>query len=91
MLGEPSHRGDQRGARRDVGHRARMQEGGIRRTLVEGQEGHIRDAGEAVQRPADLTARVDAERSLAHLIGDDGDARGGADETAQFGVIAQEA
>ncbi|MES2866331.1 MAG: hypothetical protein V4703_06175, partial [Actinomycetota bacterium] len=67
-----------------------MQQGGVRRALIEGQEGDVGDAGEPFQRASDLTTGVDPQRTGAHLIRDDGDVSGRADESAQLGMIAKE-
>lgn len=90
MLGQPPHRRDQRRARCDIGHRARVQQGGIGCALIVGQEGHVRDPREALERAPDLPTRVDSQRTRPHLIGDDGDPGGGPHQSSEFGVVTKE-
>jgi len=40
-----------------------VQQSRIRRALIERQERHVRDSGEPLERPSDLSSRIDSERS----------------------------
>ena len=67
-----------------------MQQRGVGRALIEGDEGHVGDACEALERPTDLSARVEAERTWTHLVDHHAQRRGCGDPT-QLGMVAQQA
>lgn len=91
MRRKMSERCDQRRSRRDVGHRPGVQQCSISSSLIVRQESDVGDTGEALQRATDLPPYVDAQRTGTHLVGDDGDVRGGTDEAPKLRVVAQEA
>ena len=66
-----------------------MQESGICRALIQGQERDIGDTREPFEGAPDLSSSIDPERPWSDLIDDDGD-RGRRGEATQLRMVADE-